>query len=886
MGGEIEAERIAALKRLSILDTPSDSRFDHLTELAAFIFKVPIVLISLVDEDRQWFKSTVGITLEETERDIAFCDYAIRSDDVMIVPNALRDERFKNNPLVVGEPGIRFYAGAPLKTPDGHRIGTLCVLDVRPRATPTELMQGRLKALAASVMDAMLVRGALGEPRPEASPAIAPKSGQQSVAEENLKRMQWAFNAYGRAASALLHSETFDDVAKCVCEALVEDDIYCTAFVGLADRSPQKAVKVVARSGRASGYVDGLNLSWADDDWTGQGPTGRAIRSGLPELLVDTHESLVFTPWRARADIFGIRSSVTIPFSRDEGILGVLVVYGSQPNAFGPQEMEIFQKLGEELAFAMTLERDRRDFAEAKTSALDAKEAVSQFAKRDEFYQMLFEQIEDIVVSYDLDGRIDYASPSIRQLAYTPSEVVGKNLAAFLPLEYGKGFSLNALERGEPLPYGRSNLFQLYRRDGSLIWVEGRPTKLHSETGEVSGIVTVLRDVTERVATEEALRQKRVEAEAASAAKAQFLANMSHELRTPLTGVLGFADFLDQMVGLPDPAPRYIDRIVTGGRNLLALVNDILDFSRLDAGGLEADPQPLEVRGLVDEVVEALRLKAAAKGLVLGASYAGDVPDWISTDAQRVRQILTNLVGNALKFTTSGSVQIRVEPCEPKSQTLRFAVTDTGHGIPQDQIERIFQRFAQVDESNTRQFGGAGLGLSISKGLVEMLGGEIGVESEVGSGSTFWFTIFAPVVVEPQRDAVVEEAAEELSPLRILLVEDVEQNRELVRIILSPFGVELAEAADGQEAVEVANESRFDVILMDVQMPRLDGRAATRAIRAGSLHNKTTPILALSADVLPQHIEACEAAGMNDHIAKPINVQNLLNKIALWTTGP
>ncbi len=350
-------------------------------------------------------------------------------------------------------------------------------------------------------------------------------------------------------------------------------------------------------------------------------------------------------------------------------------------------------------------------------------------------------------------------------------------------------------------------------------------------------------------------------------------------------GVLGFADFLDQMVGLPDPAPRYIDRIVTGGRNLLALVDDILDFSRLDAGGLEADPQPLEVRGLVDEVVEALRPSAAAKGLVLGTSYAGDVPDWISTDTQRVRQILTNLVGNALKFTTSGSVQIRVEPCELKPQRLRFAVTDTGDGIPQDQIERIFQRFAQVDESNTRQFGGAGLGLAISKGLVEMLGGEIGVESEVGSGSTFWFTIFAPVVVEPQRDAVVEEAAEELSPLRILLVEDVEQNRELVRIILSPFGVELAEAADGQEAVEVANESRFDVILMDVQMPRLDGRAATRAIRAGSLHNKTTPILALSADVLPQHIEACEAAGMNDHIAKPINVQNLLNKIALWTGG-
>jgi CheY-like chemotaxis protein len=301
---------------------------------------------------------------------------------------------------------------------------------------------------------------------------------------------------------------------------------------------------------------------------------------------------------------------------------------------------------------------------------------------------------------------------------------------------------------------------------------------------------------------------------------------------------------------------------------------------------LQANPQPFELRNLVGEVIEALRPNATAKELILAAVYASDVPDWISADAQRVRQILTNIVGNALKFTVSGSVQVRVETLEERPQWLRFEVTDTGHGITGDQLQRIFERFAQADESNTRHFGGAGLGLAISKGLVEMMGGDIGVKSEVGRGSTFWFAMPAPAAVEQVAEASANESTGDLSHLRILIADDVEQNRELIGVILSPFGVVVAQAADGQEAVEIANRERFDIILMDIQMPRLDGRAATKAIRASSPYNKATPIVALSADVLPEHIEACEAAGMNDHMAKPIDIQNLLSTIAFWTAGP
>ena len=212
-------------------------------------------------------------------------------------------------------------------------------------------------------------------------------------------------------------------------------------------------------------------------------------------------------------------------------------------------------------------------------------------------------------------------------------------------------------------------------------------------------------------------------------------------------------------------------------------------------------------------------------------------------------------------------------------------VKDTGIGIPPDQVERIFQRFSQVDESSTRQYGGAGLGLAISKSLAELLGGEIGVDSEFGSGSTFWFTIAAPAIgSEPPKDHAAATQADHLNPLKVLVVDDVEQNRELLRAILTSFDAEVTEARDGQEAVEVADTQRFDVILMDLQMPRLDGVAAARAIRVKSALNQATPILAITADVLPNAVEACAAAGMNDHIAKPINVGNLLNKIEHWTS--
>ncbi|HEY2660040.1 MAG TPA: ATP-binding protein [Caulobacteraceae bacterium] len=379
------------------------------------------------------------------------------------------------------------------------------------------------------------------------------------------------------------------------------------------------------------------------------------------------------------------------------------------------------------------------------------------------------------------------------------------------------------------------------------------------------------------------LLRKQVEAEAATVAKSEFLANMSHEIRTPLTGIIGFGALLEKVKGLPPEAENFVNRITTASETLLAVVNDVLDFSKVDAGQIELDPHPFDPTGFVAETLGLISSQASAKGLKLDSNIDGQLPAAVRADSARLRQVLLNLLTNAIKFTARGGVTVKVSYAPSNGGRLRFDVTDTGVGVPAALSHRLFQRFSQVDGSTTRQYGGTGLGLAISKGLVELMGGDIGLESQEGHGSNFWFTIAAPIADQAVSEAVEEPGDWRVGALRILLVDDVDMNRELVTAILSPFDIELTEASSGGEAVEAALRTRFDLILMDLQMPGMDGLAATRAIRAHSDLNRSAPILALSANVLPIHLAACREAGMDDHVAKPIRADELLGKVAFWT---
>ena len=516
----------------------------------------------------------------------------------------------------------------------------------------------------------------------------------------------------------------------------------------------------------------------------------------------------------------------------------------------------------------------------------EAREALKQLSESEARYRLLAERSPDIIIRYDTAGLIEYISPAAANYGYEPASLVGRNLADLLePEERPRNDAFLAdLAAGRPTPTGADNVWRTVGADGAALAFEGARSVLYDDNGCVIGAVAALRDVTLRVALEDELRARRAEAEAANEAKSQFLANMSHEIRTPLTGVVGFARILQGMTDLPSEAGAHVARIAKSGEALLNVVNDILDFSKLEAGQLELDPQPFELATFFDETIDLIRPRAADRNLALTLELSPALPAFLGADAARLRQVLLNLLSNAVKFTAEGGV---IVAASYENRQLRVEVTDSGPGIAPDAARRLFRRFSQVDDSNGRAHGGSGLGLAICKGLIEMMGGEIGLCSLPGQGSTFWFTVPAAPRsgIATSTASSPDDGADFAGALSILVVDDVAVNRELIGAMLAPFDIAVTVATGGAEAVEAACAEPFDLILMDLQMPGMDGMAATKAIRANSEVNRTTPILAISANVLSSQVEAARLAGMDDHIAKPINPTELLTKIGEWGYG-
>jgi signal transduction histidine kinase/ActR/RegA family two-component response regulator len=376
------------------------------------------------------------------------------------------------------------------------------------------------------------------------------------------------------------------------------------------------------------------------------------------------------------------------------------------------------------------------------------------------------------------------------------------------------------------------------------------------------------------------LRMAQQKAEMASRSKSEFLANMSHEIRTPLNGVVGVADLL-VTAGLPERERRMAEIIRDSGQTLERLLSDVLDLAKVEAGQLSIESAPFHAGDLVRAVVELSSARADAKGLTLRAQIAPELERWFLGDAVRVRQILTNLVSNAVKFTEIGSVSILAEA--PALGVMRLSVVDTGVGFDDSQKERVFGRFQQADGSITRRFGGTGLGLSICRQLASLMGGTLDCESTPGRGSRFWFeAYFEPTTAA---DPVVEEADQGLGDgpaLRILVADDHPTNLKVVGLMLEQLGVEIVTVVDGAQAVEAVARERFDVVLMDMQMPVMDGLEATRLIRAheAAAGHRRTPILMLSANASPEHLRASSLAGADGHVAKPVTVSALTAALA------
>ncbi len=520
-----------------------------------------------------------------------------------------------------------------------------------------------------------------------------------------------------------------------------------------------------------------------------------------------------------------------------------------------------------------------------------SKNSQLALAAQEEKFRSIFESFQDIYYRTDREGRFTILSPSVRDvMGYNPVEALSYHVEDFYWQPEHHQVLLRTLRKRGELRNFETQLRHQNNYPVSVL-VNARRTEFGTE-----GIV---RDITEIRRIQDDLRLAKEEAEAASAAKTQFLANMSHELRTPMNGIIGMIDLLGQ-TSLDGEQADYVDTLGTSTESLMTILNDILDLTKIQAGKMRLNESPLELGPLLDRVTALFQYRTTQKNLGFTCTLAPGTPPVVVTDETRLLQILTNLIANAIKFTAQGSVSVVVSatPDEDDFQTLRFEVQDSGIGISATDAARLFTSFTQLDTTPSKAYGGTGLGLAISKELAELLGGTIGVVSDTGEGSTFWFTIrcqvpalalatapAAPLPPPPPAalpSAPVSEAAAGPGP-RILLVDDNAINQKVAARLLAKLNCQVDIASDGYEAIAraTAPDAGYQLILMDIQMPRLDGIAATHAIKE-QLGAASPPIVAMTAYSMPDDAARFVEAGLDDYLAKPVRHQQLAEILARW----
>jgi PAS domain S-box-containing protein len=863
---ENEAARLATLAGLGILDTPPDLAFDELCALAAYICQTPVALISLVDEHRQWFKSRVGWSVEETPRDVAFCAHAILQPDLLVVPDARADQRFANNPLVTCPPSIRFYAGAPLVTTEGHALGTLCVIDHQPRELTAE-QAGALRALSHQVVAQLRLHQQLAE--------LLRINVERRQAEEELRK------ANDRLALAVRGSNV----------GIWENDmaggdhrtgrLYCTNILEQLDYpAPESAIDFPT-----------VVASIHPDDREPMEKVLRAYLAGeTPEYSIE---------FRAR--------------HRDGSYRWML--------SRGVAERDA---AGRPLRFLGT----RIDITERKR----AEDALRQSEER---FRGTFESAGVGIAHITLGGRWLRVNEKLCAIVgFTRAELLQR---AFQDITYPEDLPAS-LERMGRLQRGQLRSYTLEKRyvckDGSLVWVSVAVSLQRDVAGSPAYMIAIIQDISKRKRLEAELRRAKQTAEAASRAKSEFLAHVSHEVRTPLNAILGMNE-LALETPLSDRQRKYLTVMQSSAEGLLLVINDLLDFSKIEAGKIELDRAPFSVRAVVNDTLRSLALRAHRKGLELVGRIHPDAPGAVVGDAGRLRQVLTNLVGNAIKFTEEGEVVVEAEAQEQQRDwekmgtgsdrplesrplenseafsarpvsvpifsqtqsgagqserpepdslpcTLLFSVRDTGIGIPREKRQSIFEAFEQADRSMTRRYGGTGLGLSIASRLVGLMGGRITVKSEPGQGSTFRFTVrLRRPLLQP--DHPITRAPAELHGLPILLVDDHAASRRTLLEWLHGWRTEPTVVNDGGAALEALRQAAaagrpLALLVLNARLKGIDALAlATQVRQAPDLAG--VAIILLTVEDQARELGRYHERGIAACVMKPVQEEEFLDAV-------
>lgn len=678
-----EVKRLQELLSYNILDTPYEQDFDGLVELISIICDSPVAIISLIDAERQWYKAKKGVGNREVPVQETFCRHTLLQDEILEIQDARLDERVKDNPHVTAENGIRFYAGIPIKTAAGYNIGTVCVVDTKPK----QLSENQKKALRLLTEQALML--------------LEARKKNNSLGNE-----------------------------------------------------------------------------------------------------VDSQ----------------LRSKV--------------------------------------------------------------KETEQQLIQKENEYKRLLKAIKRSsgVIEFSPDGRIKKINQYfLETLGYKKEELVGRHHRILLD-EESKKVNKAFWEELCSGSFKRGRLRRLHK-DGSEVWIQATYNPVMDSFNKIIKVIKIGQDITREFREEKAIKKAKDTAEALNVQKDNFIANVSHELRTPIHAILGFTELLLEEEINP-VKKNYLKSVKTAGDNLLFIINDILDLSKIEAGIIQMESEVFSLKLVIENVFSILHLKAHQKKILFHFHIQEGLNHNIRGDKNRLTQILLNILGNAIKFTAVGRVELFVssQKISAENSLIEFKVLDTGIGIAPEKLNVIFERFSQAEDTTSRQFGGTGLGLNISKQLIEKQQGSILVESETGKGSVFTFSIpFAIGNALPGENSNQYKIAQKLSGTKILLCEDNELNQCLAKAILNESGCSVDLAENGQKGLVFLKDHTYDLILMDIQMPVLDGYQTTSIIRK-DLKLKT-PILALTANFLISERQKCLEEGMTDYLPKPFTKEELIIKI-------
>lgn len=905
-----EEKRLEALFSYNLMDTKAEKQYDHITKLACYICGTKMAAINLIDGSRLWIKSKVGFDMSELSKDLTFCKYTILQQHLLEIPDTLLDDRLKDNPAVSGENGIRYYAGISLVTPEGYIIGTICVFDTQPNLL-NDSQQEALQFLADETVLHMETAKRNHElqlltTRQNEFKALFDNSGDLHFISDETGKIEFI----NSSVKKILGYQAEEVLGRSIRDFCVPDDQFVVQkmqeSLARGENKVEFLVKVIAKNLEIkwfSFFNVNLNKRWLSN---GRDVTKNILaEQELQQLsLVASHvtNGMVINDENNKIlwvnEAFETITGYNLKDVKGEKLSQIITGKQTDPQILDYAEKQVNNKTSFTIELLAYTKKQEQIWLSVSNSVI--LDELGETNRSIEIIKDVTERKQTDIELQTLSAAVTKSSVGV-MIRNGEDQVIWMNNALEEILGWQvnelKGSVLNEQFIGEltDLKLYREAQQQLrdkksydieivlYKKDKIPIWLSVFSNLLLNSQGQVERQLSIFMDITLRKKAEHELIHTREQALQLSRAKETFISVLSHEIRSPINAVIGISRVL--MEENPTPAQlENLNILKFSSENLLKLVNDILDFTKIETGNMQLESAAVNLKQLARQTLHTVSFKLENKDLKLNLALDPAIPELVLADSTRLYQIMMNLLGNAVKFTTKGEVKLSLdlEKEDQESVLIKFCVSDTGIGIPHDRIKSIFEVYSQASSDTTRKYGGTGLGLTITQKLIELHQSAIEVKSEPGKGSDFYFRISfkkAPAELQQPVSPVVFEALK----ANVLVADDNQINLTLAKKILTKWGIEADFAANGLDAYEMAMVKDYDLILMDLHMPVMDGLEATKIIRKQPQEKyKTVPIIALTGSVFGLNLENLQQEGLTDHFLKPYTPEGLYNKIKLY----